>query len=97
MNYQNIFLTIIIVSIICGSLGILIAIFSRFFQTKNNQSEEKINEVLKRLPGYNCGGCGRAGCKNFAEAIVNENEDFRKCRPMKKEQKEEMEKYLKNN
>ena len=97
MNYQNIFFTIIIVSIICGILGILIAIFSRFFQARNNQSEEKINEVLKRLPGYNCGGCGRAGCKNFAEAIVNENEDFRKCRQMKKEQKEEMEKYLKNN
>lgn len=32
--------------------------------------DPKIDEVAELLPGANCGGCGFAGCRNFAEAIV---------------------------
>ena len=92
MNYQNIIFSITIVSLISGILGLLIAIFSKFFSAPK---EEKVDVVTKLLPGYNCGGCGRAGCKNFASAIVNDNEDINKCKPLKKEKKEEIINYLK--
>lgn len=32
--------------------------------------DERIDEVEKLLPGANCGGCGKAGCRNFAESCV---------------------------
>ncbi len=32
--------------------------------------DPRIDEVVDVLPGANCGGCGYAGCRNFAEACV---------------------------
>jgi len=32
--------------------------------------DPRIDEVADALPGANCGGCGFAGCRNFAENIV---------------------------
>src|SRR4030043_170849 len=32
--------------------------------------DPRIDEVQAALPAANCGGCGFAGCRNFAEAIV---------------------------
>ncbi len=32
--------------------------------------DPRIHEVEDALPGANCGGCGYAGCRNFAEACV---------------------------
>ena len=34
------------------------------------QKMEKMNEVLKTLPGYDCGSCGSPTCRTFAEDIV---------------------------
>jgi H+/Na+-translocating ferredoxin:NAD+ oxidoreductase subunit B len=32
--------------------------------------DPRIDEVESNLPGVNCGGCGYAGCRNFAETLV---------------------------
>ena len=32
--------------------------------------DERINEVEKLLPNYNCGACGTPGCHAFATEIV---------------------------
>ncbi len=32
--------------------------------------DPRIDEVEEALPAANCGGCGYAGCRNFAEALV---------------------------
>lgn len=66
-----------------------------FLNHKLNSGEVKKEEILKRLPGYNCGACGYGSCAGMVEAILKEKEAYRKCRPMRKEAKEEMEKYLK--
>lgn len=31
---------------------------------------ERIEEIYKRLPGYDCGSCGSPTCRTFAEDIV---------------------------
>ena len=42
--------------------------------------------VAKKLPNYNCGSCGYAGCKAMAEAIVTgKEENLKKCKPGKED------------
>ena len=49
--------------------------------------DERIDEVANRLPNYNCGSCGYAGCRSMAEAIVAGKEpNIKKCRPGKVDQ-----------
>lgn len=59
-------------------LGLMIAIFAKVFEVK---VDPRIEKISKTLPGYNCGACGFAGCSQYAEAIVKENVDFKKCNP----------------
>ena len=52
-------------------LGILLALVL-FLVAKKFKVEEdpRIDEVEKVMPGANCGGCGFAGCRAFAESAV---------------------------
>lgn len=63
---------IIIYSLISlASIGVVAAIILYFVAQKFKVIEDpKIDLVEEVLPGANCGGCGFAGCRNFAEAIV---------------------------
>ena len=64
-------------------LGLALAIAAVVLRVKE---DERIEEVAKRLPNYNCGSCGYAGCKSLAEAIISGKEDnLRKCRPGKED------------
>ena len=64
-------------------LGLALAIAAVVLHVKE---DERIDEVAKRLPNYNCGSCGFAGCKSLAEAIVTGKEDnLKKCRPGKED------------
>ena len=52
-------------------LGILAALILYFVAQKFKVEEDpRIDEVEKMLPGANCGGCGYAGCADYAKAIV---------------------------
>lgn len=59
-----------------SALGISAAVILYFVAQKFKVYEDpRIDEVEGILPAANCGGCGFAGCRNFAEACVN-SEDF---------------------
>lgn len=45
----------------------LLYVVSLFFKV---EEDPRIDLVTAALPGANCGGCGFAGCRNFAEACV---------------------------
>ena len=47
--------------------AILLYVVSLFFKV---EEDPRIDLVQAVLPGANCGGCGFAGCRNFAEACV---------------------------
>jgi len=54
-----------------SSIGAISAFILYFVAQKFKVIEDpKIDEIVDKLPGANCGGCGFAGCRNFAEAIV---------------------------
>lgn len=56
---------------ILAGLGLLLSLVL-FFVAKKFRVEEdpRIDEVEKVMPGANCGGCGFAGCRAFADAAV---------------------------
>lgn len=70
--------------IICGIsvgviglvLGCIIGLAVLFFSVK---SDDRIEKISSLLPGANCGGCGFAGCGDFARAIVEEGADPAGC------------------
>ncbi|MDI6732014.1 MAG: RnfABCDGE type electron transport complex subunit B [Candidatus Margulisbacteria bacterium] len=64
--------TIIAAILVLGILGFifagLLALASDYFHVKE---DPRIEEILKILPGANCGVCGYAGCRQFAEKVVS--------------------------
>jgi len=63
--------TILYAVIALSSIGIVAALILYYVSQKFKVIEDPmIDEISEQLPGANCGGCGYAGCRNFAEAIV---------------------------
>ncbi len=64
---STVFITILSLSL----LALISAVILYFVAQKFKVFEDpRIEEVAATLPQANCGGCGFAGCRNFAEAIV---------------------------
>jgi len=54
-----------------GAIGIVAAIILYFVAQKFKVYEDpRIDDVEEALPSANCGGCGYAGCRAFAEGLV---------------------------
>ena len=61
---------LIATSIIAGLglvAGVGLSLAARFFAVDTDPRQEQVVDVL---PGANCGGCGFAGCADFATAVV---------------------------
>jgi Na+-translocating ferredoxin:NAD+ oxidoreductase RNF subunit RnfB len=64
-------ITIVYTVLILGAIGSLSAVILYFVAQKFKVYEDpRIDETEQCLPGANCGGCGYAGCRAFAEACV---------------------------
>ncbi|MFI3323648.1 MAG: RnfABCDGE type electron transport complex subunit B [Rikenellaceae bacterium] len=61
--------------LVLSSLGVFAAV-ALFYIAKQFRVEEdpRIDDVEKMLPGANCGGCGFAGCRGFAGAMVEQDD-----------------------
>ena len=46
-------------------LGLVIGFFAKLFKVETDSRVELVTELL---PGANCGGCGKAGCADFAKS-----------------------------
>ncbi|MCF8381118.1 MAG: Fe-S cluster domain-containing protein [Bacteroidales bacterium] len=64
-----------------STIGVSAAVILYFVAQKFKVYEDpRIDEVEEALPAANCGGCGFAGCRNFADALVKaENMDDLYC------------------
>ena len=61
----------------CGLiLGAVLAFASKAFSV---EEDERISKISELLPGANCGGCGFAGCANYADSIVNNGSPINLC------------------
>ncbi|MBO6015243.1 MAG: RnfABCDGE type electron transport complex subunit B [Lachnospiraceae bacterium] len=56
---------------VVGGVGLFVAVFLGIAAIKFHVDvDEREVRVLELLPGYNCGGCGYAGCSGLAAAIA---------------------------
>ena len=63
--------TIIWTISVLTALGLLLSLVLFWVARKFRVEEDpRIDEIEKTLPGANCGGCGFAGCRAFADAAV---------------------------
>ncbi len=71
---------VIIAAAILGVMGLILgaalSFASKMFYVKE---DERIAQITNLLPGANCGGCGYAGCSNYADAIVSNGEAINCC------------------
>ncbi len=75
--------------VVLGVLGVVFAlllfIVAKFFSV---EQDERVIRVLELLPGANCGGCGFAGCSDFAKALVEGRANPSQCPVSSQETKE---------
>lgn len=64
---QVLLYSIVTLSAIGAIAGVVLYFVAQKFKV---EEDPRIDEIAEKLPGANCGGCGFAGCRNFAEAIV---------------------------
>lgn len=88
----NVLIGIGVFALLSALLAGAICICSKVFYVENDPRYE---EVLKNLPGANCGGCGYAGCSGFANAIISEGANPRNCKPNKQEKVDLITAYIK--
>lgn len=63
--------TVLLTIVMLSALGLVAAVILYFVAQKFRVVEDpRIDLVNDVLPGANCGGCGFAGCRAFAEALV---------------------------
>ena len=66
---------IIILVILALVMGLIIVLVeNKLISEKEEKQDEK--EILKLLPGYNCGGCGFVNCPNMAKEIINNTKEY---------------------
>ena len=61
---SSIVLAIIVMGVLGAGMSVMLVLASKKFAVKENPQVEELMEVL---PGANCGACGFAGCRAFAE------------------------------
>lgn len=67
-------------------LGLLFGLGLAFtFKIFKVETDPKIAQILKLLPGANCGACGFGGCLAFAEALAKGKAGVELCAPGKEE------------
>ena len=61
--------TVVILTVLGTALAMLLFVVARKFKV---EEDVRIDEIEKLMPGANCGGCGFAGCRAFAQNCVKE-------------------------
>lgn len=83
---------IIIMTLLALILGLILVLIDSKINKKS-----KSEMYLDLLPGYNCGSCGYAGCKGMSEAMSEDVNNYKKCKPLRGDKLKELEEYIKNN
>ena len=58
----------VILCTIVGAIGAVVLVLAAKFMAV--EEDPRIEEVSACLAGANCGGCGYAGCADYAKAVV---------------------------
>jgi Na+-translocating ferredoxin:NAD+ oxidoreductase RNF subunit RnfB len=84
INWATFGLVVGLVAIIAVVFAVLIVLVSKLCAVKE---DEKAVAIQENLAGANCGGCGYAGCSDFAKALSEGRAEISACGPTPSENK----------
>ena len=64
------------IGVVATVCAVALAVANRFISVKE---DPRIGQAASILPGANCGGCGFAGCADYARAMVLSDAPLNKC------------------
>jgi Na+-translocating ferredoxin:NAD+ oxidoreductase RNF subunit RnfB len=91
MELATILLSVAILGGVGFTFGTLIALANSRLRV---WEDPRIDEVTGMLPGANCGACGYAGCRAFAEAVITGQTAPAKCTVMGDDERTDVASYL---
>ena len=91
IDINKVLIVVLIVAVIAVIFSLLIVLVSKLCAVKE---DERANAVKEKLAGANCGGCGFAGCSDFAKALSEGKADISMCGPTPNENKAEIAQIL---
>lgn len=91
INVNTLLVVLAIVAVLAIVFAVLIVLVSKLCYV---HEDERIPAVSEHLAGANCGGCGYAGCADYAKALVEGKADINACAATSNENKEEIAKIL---
>ena len=91
LNLTEIGIVVAIMAVLAILFSILILLVSKACYVKE---DERVKAVSENLAGANCGGCGYAGCADFAKALVDGKASLSNCNATSNQAKEQIAKVL---
>ncbi len=87
--------TLLLSSAILGGVGLTFGALIAFANHNLKVWEDpRVNAVTDLLPGANCGACGFAGCRAFAESVITGDTPPAECTVMGPEETDDVAAYL---
>ncbi len=81
--------------LIFTGIALVLALLLVFISEKY-KVEDKAKAYEQLLPGFNCGACGYGTCAGLAKAMERDVNLYQSCKPLRGEQKEALELYLRS-
>jgi len=78
MMLEGILFPILSVGGLALVFGLVLGFSARKFAV---ESDPVVENIVRALPGANCGGCGYPGCTVFAERVASGNASYKGCPP----------------
>ena len=70
---------VLMMSVLGATLGLLLAVAGKVLYV---EPDNRVETIIRMLPGLNCGACGFPGCQGMAEGLVNgEASSPSQCKP----------------
>ena len=91
LDLGSILTVVAIVAVLAVVFAVLIVLVSKICYVKE---DERVSAVSEKLAGANCGGCGYAGCADYAKALVEGKATLNSCGATPCEEKEQIAKIL---
>lgn len=91
INVNVLVTVLLLVAVITVVFAVLIIVVSKVCAVK---TDEKAEAIKNHLAGANCGGCGFAGCADFAKALSEGKADITMCGPTSNDGKQKIAEIL---
>lgn len=76
INWESFGIVLAILAVLALFFTVLILVVNKFCAV---EEDPRIGQVAEKLSGANCGGCGFAGCADFAKALVEGRASVSNC------------------